>query len=97
MDQISQDEEERRALHVAIQNVVRDFEDEGVITGCVLTYEVKTPTGRTYLAHRTFNIEGERLASWTAEGFLRDHLRMQNMRAVHGLTSEPEEGDDDGT
>jgi hypothetical protein len=88
-------DEERRALQVAVQNVVREFENDGMVSGCVITYEVKRPDGGTHLAHRTFNHEGEPLPSWQAEGYLHDHLRVQDLRAKAGLTAPEEDPADD--
>lgn len=88
-------EQERRALQVAIQNVVREFEDNGMVSGCVVTYEVKRPDGGTHLAHRSFDFEGETLPSWVAEGYLHDHLRVVNHRAMAGLFAPDDDDEED--
>lgn len=87
-------EQERRALHKAVQDVVREFENEGVVLKAALVIEISRPDGKRYLAHRHFNIEGERPYSWEIEGPLRDALRAVDLEARSGMITVDEDEDD---
>lgn len=85
---------QRQALHRALQDWVREHEDDGVILNAVLCMEISDTNGQKYLAHRNFNIEGERCLSWDCEKLLRDALRAADIRARDGLTG-PEDDEED--
>jgi hypothetical protein len=78
---MAQSDQERLALHAAIQNIVREFESDGVIVNCALTLEVVDQSGCKRLIHKSFNIEGEDSYPWTVESLLRDHLREVDVKA----------------
>lgn len=86
-------EQERRAFHKAIQDVVREYEDEGVVLNAVICMEISDSHGKKYLAHRNFNIEGEACPSWDAEKLLTDGLRVADVVARESLRNvEDDEG-----
>lgn len=87
--------EARKALHVALQNIVREFEEDSLIVGCFLTLEVVNGAGKKYLMHRSFDVNGENLLSWYAEGYVRDALRSIDEQAK-GWIIDAEGDDEDG-
>lgn len=86
-------ERERRALHKAIQDIAREYENESVVVGCVLTFALATQDGGKQLCHRSFDVEGDFLDGWTAEGYLRDHLRAVDEQLKEGLQNATEDDD----
>jgi hypothetical protein len=93
-DKVEHYDRERRALHVALQDWVREFENEAVVIVAWVTLELEGPNGR-YLAHRAVDVNGDHPKSWEVEGPLRDALRTVDLQATSGMVSAIEEDEED--